>query len=193
MRQTGHNLLKALRAFFRRENGVAAVEFALVVPLMLSVYLGCTEAAALLTVDRKVQSVAGAIGDLVARSNKTITKDQIKDYFLASTSIMAPYDSTGLVQTVTAVSVAANGTTATVVWSAQYHNGTLSTTVAAHPKGSTYPLPAEMRAIATGQTVIAAETDYGYRPLLGLVFKDALDLNRSALFMPRFGGTITLN
>lgn len=191
MRATGAAFLRALCAFFRRETGVAAVEFALIVPLMLSVYLGCSEAAALLTADRKVQSVAGAIGDLVSRSNKTIELANLKDYFLASTSIMSPYDTSGLVQTVTAVSVSAKGA-ATVLWSARYEKGALSTTVAAHPKGSPYDLPTEMKAIATGQTVIAAEVEYDYRPLLGVVFKEALELNRSALFMPRFGGTITI-
>lgn len=192
MRAVRKALWTTFRAFMRRQAGVATVEFALVVPLMLSVYLGCTEAAALLTADRKVQSVAGAIGDLVARSNKTIAQDQLRDYFLAATSIMEPYDVSNLVQTVTAVSVAANGQ-ATVLWSVQYTGNTLSTSVAEHPKNSTYDLPAEMKAIAAGQTVIAAEAEYGYRPLLGMVFKQALDLNRSALFMPRFGGAIALN
>lgn len=191
MRATGAAFLRVLGAFFRRETGVAAVEFALIVPLMLSVYLGCSEAAALLTADRKVQSVAGAIGDLVSRSNKTIEQANLRDYFLASTSIMSPYDTVGLVQTVTAVSVSAKGA-ATVLWSARYEKGALSTTVAAHPKGSPYDLPTEVKAIATGQTVIAAEVEYDYRPLLGVVFKEALELNRSALFMPRFGGTITI-
>lgn len=188
----GGRFLNTLRAFCRRETGVAAVEFALVVPLMLSVYLGCTEAAALLTADRKVQSVAGAVGDLVARSNKTISQGQLEDYFLAATSIMAPYDASTLIQTITAVSVS-DTNEATVLWSTRYENGDLFNTVAGHIKGDPYDLPAEMAAIATGQTVIAAEVEYGYRPLLGIVFKEALDLNRSALFMPRFGGTITLN
>jgi Flp pilus assembly protein TadG len=192
MRRFGLGLLSTLRAFSRRETGVAAVEFALVVPLMLSVYLGCTEASALLTADRKVQSVAGAIGDLVARTNRTITEGQLEDFFLASTSMMAPYGTADLVQTITAVSVAANGQ-ATVLWSVRYENGDLSKTVADHPKDSAYELPDEMKEIATGQTVIAAEAEYPYRPLLGLVFKNALELNRSALFMPRFGGTISLN
>lgn len=192
MRATGKTFLNTLRAFVRRETGVAAVEFALVVPLMLSVYLGCTEAATLLTADRKVQSVAGAIGDLVARSNKTLAEAQLEDYFLAATSIMTPYDASTLVQTITAVSVN-NEREATILWSARYENGALSRTVAGHAPGDPYNLPAEMAAIATDQTVIAAEVEYSYRPLLGIVFKEALDLNRSALFMPRFGGTITLN
>lgn len=191
MRAFGRLLLRQLQRFARRETGVAAVEFALIVPIMLSVYLGCSEAAALLTADRKVQSVAGAVGDLVARTNKTITQGQLEDYFLAATSIMAPYDPSGLVQTVTAVSVS-DGGEATVLWSARYEGGALSIVVATPSQEEPYTLPAEMIAIATGQTVIAAETDYNYRPLLGMVFKNALDLHRSALFMPRFGGTITI-
>ena len=192
MGRLGKGLANTLGAFFRRETGVAAVEFALVVPLMLSVYLGCTEAAALLTADRKVQSVAGAIGDLVARSNKTISRAQLEDYFLAATSIMTPYDTSTLVQTITAVSVS-DTKEATVLWSARYQGGQLLNSVPEHPEASPYDLPKQMADIAAGQTVIAAEVEYGYRPLLGIVFKQALDLNRSALFMPRFGGTITRN
>lgn len=192
MRRPGNRIGRIFGAFLRRETGVAAVEFALVVPIMLSVYLGCSEAAALLTADRKVQSVAGAMGDLVARANKTLPEAQLEDYFKAATSIMAPYDVSKLVQTVTAVSISSEGE-ATIAWSVRYERGVLANEVAEYPKGEPYDLPAEMIAIAAGQTVIAAETSYSYRPLLGAVFKNELDLHRSALFMPRFGGTITLN
>ncbi|KQT49430.1 hypothetical protein ASG47_03610 [Devosia sp. Leaf420] len=184
-------LMKYLRRFIRKETGTAAVEFALVVPLMLTLYLGSSEAAALLTADRKVQTVSGAVGDLVARANKTITSDQMKDYFDAATSIMTPYVTTGLTQTVTAVSVSSTGQT-TVLWSVRFADGRYSGTVADHPKGQPYTLPAETIAIAKGQTVIASEARYAYKPLLGLVFTSTFDLNRSALFMPRFGGRIDL-
>jgi Flp pilus assembly protein TadG len=183
---------RILGKFWRFDAGVAAVEFAMVMPIMLLVYFGCSEAAALLTADRKVQSVAGAVGDLVARANKTLPRAQLEDYFEAASSIMAPYDVSGLVQTVTAVAVSADGE-ATVTWSRRFENGVLSDVVAEHPQNAPFDLPEEMIAIATGQTVIAAETSYNYRPLLGAVFKNELDLRRSALFMPRFGGTITLN
>ncbi|RYG56945.1 MAG: pilus assembly protein [Alphaproteobacteria bacterium] len=181
---------RTARAFLRREAGVAVVEFALVVPLMLAVYVGCSEAAALLTVDRKVQSVAGAVGDLVARSNKKITETELTDYFRAATSILVPYSANGLVQTVTAVSVDKNGV-ATVLWSARFTDDKLTKQVADHPKGSSFDLPVEMKAIAAGQTVISAESEYGYNPLIGVVFRNTVDLHRSALFMPRYGGTIT--
>ena len=192
MRNRSLRTNRILGAFLRRDTGVAAVEFALVVPLMLSVYLGCSEAASLLTADRKVQSVAGAVGDLVARANKTLPQSQLADFFEAATSIMAPYDVTKLVQTVTAVSVSSEGE-ATIDWSARFENNALSTVVPEYVAGEPFDLPAEMIAIATGQTVIIAETDYRHQPLLGVVFKSELELHRSAMFMPRFGGTIDLN
>ncbi len=191
MRKSAKALWCTFKSFLKRERGVAVVEFALVVPLMLTVYIGCSEAASLLTVDRKVQSVAGAVGDLVARSNKTLTKTELKDYFLAATSILAPYDATGLNQIIIAVSVSSQGE-ATVLWSARYAGGVLTDRVAEYPKGKKYNLPSEMKDIATGQTVIAAETAYDYSPLIGVVFDHTIDLRRSALFMPRFGGTINL-
>lgn len=184
-------LSELCQRFMRRDNGTAAIEFALVVPLMLTLYVGSSEAAALLTADRKVQTVSGAMGDLVARANKTISGDQMKDYFDAATSIMSPYETAGLTQTVTAVSVSSTGQT-TVLWSTRFVDGQYSNTVAEHPKGESYPLPAETIAIAKGQTVIASEARYSYKPLLGIVFTNTFDLNRSALFMPRFGGRIDL-
>ena len=96
-----------------------------------------------------------------------------------------------LIQTLIAVSVATDGK-ATVLWAARYSGGKLSTTVPEYPKGKVYNLPKEMTAIASGQTVIAAETSYLYPPLTGVVFNSAVDFRRSALFMPRFGGVIDL-
>lgn len=186
-----NRLMRFLGGFLKQSSGAAVVEFALIVPLMLTLYFGCSEAAALLTADRKVQTVSSTIGDLVARSNKTITADQITDYFQAATSVMAPYATANLVQTVTAISISDTGQTS-ILWSVQFKKGVLSTSVASHPKGKPYALPAEMIAIAKGQMVIASEAYYPYKPMLGLVFKNTLELDRSALFMPRFGGQITL-
>lgn len=172
------------------EEGAAAVEFALILPVMLLMYFGSAEAASLLTVDRKVQSVAGAVGDLVARSKGSLDEVEITDYFRAATNIMSPYGTTRLIQTVTAVEVSDEGETS-VLWSVRYSDGELSETVDDYPEGEEYPLPQEMIDIATGQVVIAAEVDYiSYTPLLGIVFDVPIDLHRSAMFMPRFGGTI---
>ena len=58
------------RAFFGRltrdDRGVAAVEFALILPLMLTLYLGCAELSQGLIATRKSTNVAIALSDLVA-------------------------------------------------------------------------------------------------------------------------------
>lgn len=179
-----------LRPFVRSERGVAAVEFALVVPIMLVIYMGTIEGSALIAMDRKVQSVAGAVGDLVARADKTISESRIRDYFRAASGIMTPYDASGVEQIVTAVDVSSTGVT-TVVWSRSYKNGNYSA-VTSRVVGTPYPLPAEMIAISKGKMVIAGEASQPFRPLLGIVFNQTVDLYRSSFFLPRFEGTITV-
>jgi len=180
-----------LRRICRAERGVAAVEFALVLPIMLFTYLGTLEASTLITMDRKVQSVAGAIGDLVARIDGTITSSQMQDFFRAASGIMTPYDSSSVLQVVTAVKVNNDGSTE-VVWTRQYQNGVYSSTTP-HTVGDSYPLPAEMINIALGHTVIAAEASDTYTPLKGIVFDSPINLYRASYFMPRFGNPIAIN
>lgn len=170
--------------FARAREGVAAVEFALILPVMLMVYLGTMEASALISMDRRVQTVAGTVGDLVARVDGKITTAEINNYFNAATGIMQPYPSTDLRQVVTSVYVKPNGTTQ-VMWSKPYNGGT------AHATGGTYKLPPEMIAIALGKYVIVAEASYSYTPLLGMVIDHPVGLYRENFFMPRFGEAIT--
>jgi Flp pilus assembly protein TadG len=185
------SLLAAFARLPRADKGVAAVEFALILPVMLVVYVGTLEASTLITMDRKVQSVAGAVGDLVARADEQLTTSQLQDYFRAASGIMTPYSPTEVLQVVTAVAVAADGTTQ-VVWTRQYVNGTYSATTP-HTVGDEYPLPTEMIAISLDSMVIAAEASYSYTPLLGIVINQPINLYRSSFFMPRFGEDITLN
>jgi Flp pilus assembly protein TadG len=191
MRSALHTVRTAVARLWNGERGVAAVEFALILPVMLLVYLGTLEASTLITMDRKVQSVAGAVGDLVARADETISASQLQDYFRAASGIMTPYSPTDVLQVVTAVDVAADGTTS-VVWTRQYLNGVYSGTTP-HTVGDTFPLPAEMIAISLGRMVIAAEASHSYTPLLGIVIDQPINLYRSSYFMPRFGEDIALN
>ncbi len=183
-------LRKNIAGFRKAERGVAAVEFALLLPLMLAVYIGTMEASALITMDRKVQSVAGAVGDLVARSDKSITTAQMRDYFRAASGIMTPYSSDPVLQVITAIHVD-NNSNATIAWSRQFVGGVYSATTP-RVAGQPFPLPDEMIAISKGQTVIAAEASYSYMPLFGLFFEHSVSLYRSSFFLPRFGGDIAI-
>ncbi|MCR6670260.1 TadE/TadG family type IV pilus assembly protein [Devosia ginsengisoli] len=176
------------------EEATAAVEFALILPIMLLVYVGSVEASIAITTDRKVQSVAGALGDLVARSDTTIPMATLLDYFQAAEGIMTPYPTSELLQTVTQVRVLSDGT-ASVVWSWQYEHGNMGP--GAHEAGSAFSLPGPMTTIARDDSkptyVIVSEGSYSHTPLFGFIFNQPINLYRENFLMPRFGGNITVN
>lgn len=188
-------MLIALRTAIRRwrrlvadTRAVAAVEFALVMPIMLSLYLGALEVSSLIAADRRVTVVAGTIGDLVARANKSIDVATINDYFAASAMIMSPLSTAALKQVVTQVSVDANGN-AKVVWSRAHGTG-----ATAYRKDDSYALDktSQINLIARGGYVVIAEVSYTYTPLLGLFFHNAFTLDSTNYYLPRFGTQIKL-
>lgn len=184
-------LARLVRRLRRSESGTAAVEFALILPVMLLVYVGTLEASTLITMDRKIQSVTGAVGDLVSRADTTLTAATLTDYFKAASGILTPYPTTDLVQVVTQVEIKTDGTTR-VAWSRQYANGALTTSTK-YLVNATRTIPPEMINISKGKYIIVSESSISYLPLYGIVFKTAIPLYRENYYIPRFGGTITVN
>jgi Flp pilus assembly protein TadG len=173
--------IASLRRFVADQRAAAVVEFALIIPVLLVLYLGSIEASSLITVDRRVNVISGTVGDLVARwdPDNSIPSDILEDYFKASESIIFPYSSTGLAQVVSVVAVAANGNTS-VVWSCGHNGGTKRTA------GSSYTLPTNVNQLARGGWVVASETSYPYAPLLGIVLTETYNLSRASYYLPRF-------
>src|SRR5918992_3050996 len=72
-------------------DGVAAVEFAMIAPIMFFLFVGSVEFSQAITVDRRVTQVASSTADLIAREKSTTTADlagvmQIIDH------LVRPYD-----------------------------------------------------------------------------------------------------
>jgi Flp pilus assembly protein TadG len=179
---------RKLRFFLEAQRGAAAVEFTLVVPLMLLLYIASLELSQAITVDRRVTTVVGTVGDLVARSKDNITSCDLTDYFTAAQSIMRPFSATGLEQVITQLQVDEDGV-ATVKWSVGFNGGT------AHVVGDPFPITdvPEMANIAKDSYLIVAESSYSYLPLLGLFFKTAFPLYHRNYYLPRFGDKIEYN
>ena len=64
-----------LRAFARDQRGVSAVEFALLAPMMIGLYLGCVEISDGVGADRKVSLTAAALANLSAQVSTISTSD----------------------------------------------------------------------------------------------------------------------
>lgn len=188
MKRFGTAAMAAARQFLAASGGAAAVEFALIVPAMLVLYLGSIEASSLYTVDRRITTISSTMGDLVARADGTISQAELDDYFEAAAGILIPYSTTGLQQVVSLISVSPAGVTK-VEWS-KTSGGTART------EGSAYPLAAsaEMNKIARKKSgsgyLVVSETSYAYTPVLGVVIKGPINLYGESFYLPRFGEEI---
>jgi Flp pilus assembly protein TadG len=176
-------LAAMLRSLARAETGVAAVEFAIITPFLILLYFGSIEISDLIAVDRRVTVVSGTTGDLVARTDSTITTATLSDYFKAAEGIIMPYSKTPLKQVVSVVSVSSTGVTS-VVWSCGYNGGVAKTA------GDPYSLPTPMIDISKSNWVIVSSASYSYKPLLGQVVTRNISLNRESYYLPRFGTVI---
>jgi len=69
---------------------MAAVEFALLVPILATLLLGTLEFSQALTIDRRVTQIASATADLVAQTDKITTSD-FNDIMKIVEQLMKPY------------------------------------------------------------------------------------------------------
>jgi TadE-like protein len=70
--------------------GIAATEFAFIVPLMLVMFFGTVELCSGVASDRKVSLMARTLADLTSQ-NTAVTATQLQNFFNASNAIMWPY------------------------------------------------------------------------------------------------------
>src|SRR5437868_8421879 len=80
--------------------GVAATEFVMIVPLLLTMFFGMVEFSSGVAVDRKVTLVARTLSDLTSQS-MTVTDTDLSNFFAASVGILAPYSASPTQSTLT--------------------------------------------------------------------------------------------
>jgi Flp pilus assembly protein TadG len=70
--------------------GLAAVEFAMIVPIMLLLFFGTVEFSSAVAVDRKVTLIARTLSDVTSQSQSVAAAD-LSNFFTAGCAIMYPY------------------------------------------------------------------------------------------------------
>src|SRR4030081_1719445 len=117
-----------LRGFACVEHAVWAIEFALLLPLMITLYLGGVEVSQAVSADRKTTLVAHTVGDLTAQASNVTTAD-MTNVLNASTAVAYPSAAANLTVTVSSVCINSTGTVATIAWSKTLHGTVRSGTV----------------------------------------------------------------
>ena len=158
----------------RNTRGIAAVEFALVLPIMVLLDIGCVEVTQALTLQRRLNLIAAAVVNLTGQAT-TIASTDMTNILNASTAIIAPYSSSGLTVKVSCLSIDGSGV-AKVAWSAALN-------ATARSVGSTVTIPAAL-AIANSQQLYS-EVSYPYAPQLGYFITGTLTLSDRMYQSPR--------
>jgi Flp pilus assembly protein TadG len=156
--------------------GLAAVEFAMVAPLMISMYFGVTELSDGYTASSKVTAVASSAADLVAQKSSICNAD-MTDIFSAVSAIMFPYPINNM--TVVISSVVDNGNnTVKVAWS-DAQNGS------ARAVGSAVTIPSGLITSGSGGSIILSEVTYNYSSPTGHLIYGSVPLSDKFYLHPR--------
>jgi Flp pilus assembly protein TadG len=152
---------RKLRRFLSEERGIAAVEFAALVPMILFMLVGVVEVSRAVAIDRRFSHATSMIADLVAREEKMSAADLTAIYKIID-QVMSPYDASSLKVGVIPVKASPSDASKTMVYpgtgNRPAHNGG-----SLPGKCSSYTLGSAL--IAKGASVIVVESTYEFRPI----------------------------
>ncbi len=171
----------SLRRFARDRDAVSAMEFAIVLPVMLILYIGGVELGDGLQIQFKVTATARTITDL-ASQYLTIQSSDMSNILAAASSVVAPYPSSNMTMTVSEVTTNSQGQ-GTITWSCSL-NGT------PHTVGASVTLPMNLQTPSI--SLIWGEVTYPYTPPMGYAVSGTINLYQSNYFYPRLVNSITL-
>jgi Flp pilus assembly protein TadG len=184
-----------IRLVTRAQEGVAYLEFAIVLPFLLALLMGSIEVTRYILIAQKLEKVAVTISDVTSQGS-TISTSDLDNIITAASQVMQPY-TFGANGYVIVTSVRQTGTSSgsnppRVNW--QYTGGgTWTQTSMIGTPGSAATLPNGMT-LFDRDNIIITEVFYNYQPLLstnGVI--TGTSLYKVGVFKPRLGDLSTLS
>jgi Flp pilus assembly protein TadG len=154
-------LLDRMRRFRSDARGVAALEFALIVPLLLMLYFVTMEVAQAIEANKKVGRVGSMVADLVTQQ-QAMSKAELEGIMRIGEAMLQPYNRSNPNIEITAIQVSDEATpTITVAWSRKMVNGSFSAGLTA---GTPVIIPPALR--IRGSFLIQASSTLAYEPVI---------------------------
>lgn len=167
-----HAAMAFCARFLRDARGVAAVEFALVVPPLIACYFGLAEFCQAYMAQKRAQHTTSQVADMVARA-PTTTRAEIDAIMDVGSLIMRPFPEAPLQLRVTSITRGTDGI-ARVDWSRGRGMTGLS---------GVQTVPAGL--IANGETIIMGESQYVYESPIGRLLPGVTNFGGRHYLRPR--------
>jgi Flp pilus assembly protein TadG len=186
------NWLRRLRRRFANKDGAAAVEFAMLLPIMITLFFGVVETSLALLCRADVSIMASTAADLISQSS-ALNKADLSNIYSAAGTILYPYydpsagSSPPTIRLTSVIDDGSGGTTGnhltgTVAWTCtQSGSGTL--TPATRTVGGTVTLPQPL--MSAGGSVIIAEIAYNYQSPTTKVITGPINFTNNFYTKPR--------
>ena len=164
----------AIRRFVGNARGAVAIEFALILPVMVVMLTGLIELSYLMMAERRVSGAAHSTADLIGQSTD-LTSSDLSDIFSAAALIMAPFDTANLTIGVSSVRFDDDTGDPSQDWSSAYNGGAVANpTTLATGMGE------------AGTSVIIVTASYTYQPILNAILSGPYTLSETAITRPRY-------
>ncbi|WP_298983084.1 TadE/TadG family type IV pilus assembly protein [uncultured Roseibium sp.] len=167
---------------------VSAVEFALILPLMLLILIGMEEATGALNQDRKVSRIANSVTDLVAQA-QTVDKNDLQGIMDLGEKILTPYPADTLDIVLASVTFDEDGD-ASVDWSLNKSGGE------PWAQGAVPPITLPGTVSVANTSIVVGEVSLTYTPTFAGIFTEvferdsAIDLGDIYYLRPRLTNTV---
>ena len=175
----------ALTGLRRNESGLAATEFAMLLPVLVLLFFGLVEASTAMTVNRKVAISANTLADLTAQS-EFLLEDDMDDLFDGVKSIVEPNDSSGMALRL--VSVVRDSEGDPIVHWSRASDGTTP-----YAEGDYYTTLENEDVLSNIGSLIVVEMTYTYVPsITNHVMSTPIVFDRTTLRWPRVSSKVQL-
>jgi Flp pilus assembly protein TadG len=180
------------RRFLASQRGVAAIEFAMIMPVLLILFLSSFDVGNAIIVYLKVRTAAYELAAITNQygtgSTAQISTSTMSAITSATSQVMAPYSSSSTAVTISQIK-ATSANAATVSWSYTVNGTALS--------GTYTGLPANMAKNSCNNKYpcyfILSSVAYTYTPLFGHYMTGPLTLSDTLLVTPRVSTCIQYN
>lgn len=163
-------------------SGIAAIEFAVIAPVMLLLFFGTLEFSSGIAVDRKVTLVARTMADLTSQSI-SVSNTDLSNFTITAQAMMTPYAGAPLNTTITELWIDPSTSNARVQWSQGSSPRATSSVVTI---SSNLIAKDSTGKVIAGQYLIFSEINYLYVPAVGYVMaKAGITLKDTAYTRPR--------
>jgi Flp pilus assembly protein TadG len=173
-RHAASTLRRRCAAFRGDQRGLSAIEFALLMPLMLTMYFGTIEVTDAISADRQMALVANTVAEITSQATLPLATTDVSNIMSAASAVLAPFPVANAQITLSSV-VIKNGT-ATVDWSTTI-NGTIRS------GNVTNLIPTSL--LINGTSLLWGEAYYAYKPVIGYVVTGTLKMYNQVLVAPR--------